>query len=88
VPEGKSLDLENAPVTTGGEVSVRVDHVGAKAWRMAVDPHGVRRNFVLHLPMDPGSVSSIRVGGKEANIAGEIPFSVTGAGTTIEVELR
>jgi hypothetical protein len=88
VPEGKSLVLENAPVATGGEVSIRVDHVNAKLWRIAVDPHGASRDFVLHLPMDPGSIRSIRVGGKTMSAAESVSFSASGARTVVEVELK
>jgi hypothetical protein len=88
VPEGKSLLLEDAPVTTGGELSLRVEHVNGKLWRIAVDPHGASRDFVLHLPMDPGTVRSIRVGGKEVSVVAAVSFSASGAGTVVEVELQ
>ncbi|HEV2134549.1 MAG TPA: hypothetical protein VGR47_09800 [Terracidiphilus sp.] len=85
VPEGKSLELTNAPVTTGGEVSLRVEHAGAKLWRITVDPHDASREFVLHLPMDPSTVASVRIGGKPASIDAAIPFTAPGKVTTIEV---
>ena len=59
VPEGKSLELGDAPVTTGGQVSLRVNHVSAKNWRITVDPHGVFRDFVLHPPFDLGSIAKV-----------------------------
>ena len=55
VPEGKTLRLDDAPVTTGGTVSLRVEHVSAKLWRITVDPHGAFREFVVHFPFDPGT---------------------------------
>jgi hypothetical protein len=88
VAEGESLVLENAPVATGGQVSVRVDHVDAKRWRIAVDPHGAWREFVLHLPMDPSSIRSIAVGGKTMSAAETATFSASGAATVVEVELK
>ena len=88
VPEGKSLELTNAPVTTGGEVSLRVEHAGAKQWRITVDPHGVTRDFVLHLPMDASTVASIRIDGKLAAAAAAISFTAPGKIATIEVTQR
>jgi len=88
VPAGKSLDMENAPVTTGGEVSLHVKHESAKLWRIAVDPHGVSRTFVLHLPVDASSVSAVRVNGKAEPVAEEVPFTATGKASIVEVELR
>jgi len=55
VPEGKTLTLDDAPVTTGGTVSLRVEHVSAKLWRITIDPHGAFRDFVLHFPFEPGT---------------------------------
>ena len=85
VPEGKSLELTNAPVTTGGEVSLRVEHVGAKRWHITVDPHDATRGFVLHLPMDADTVASVHIDGRPAAIAAAIPFTASGKVTTIEV---
>ena len=85
VPVGKSLELANAPVTTGGEVSLRVDHSSADEWRITVDPHSATRDFVLHLPMDASTVASVRIDGKPAAIAAAIPFTAPGKITSIEV---
>jgi hypothetical protein len=85
VPEGKSLDLTNAPVTTGGEVSLRLEHAGEKQWRMVVDPHGATREFMLHLPMDASSVASVRINGKSVAVDVVIPFTAPGKVVTIEV---
>ncbi len=87
VPEGKSLTLDNAPVTTGGGVGVHVDHVSPRLWRISVDPHGTSRDFVLHLPVDSSAVSSIRVDGHSVIIASAIPFTASKP-KSIEVELR
>ena len=80
--------LENAPVTTGGEVTLRVEHVSAKLWRFRVDPQGRARDFVLHLPVDANSVMSIRLNGKPVNVAAEIPFRSSGTASTVEVLLK
>lgn len=88
VPEGKSLEVTNAPVTTGGEVSLRVEHSSARQWRITVDPHGVARAFVLHLPMDASTVASIRIDGKSAGVAAAIPFTAPGKIATVEVTQR
>jgi len=88
VPAGKSLAVENAPVTTGGEVSLRVEHANAKLWRITIDPHGATRAFVLHLPVDVGAVASVRIDGKPAAIAAEIPLTAPGKVSTVEVAQR
>ncbi len=87
-PEGKSLVVANAPVTTGGEVSLRVQHLSAKLWRITVDPHGVTRQFVLHLPMDVSTVASVRIDGKPAPAEAAIPFTAAGKVSVIEVAQR
>ncbi len=88
VPEGKTLALTNAPVSTGGEVSLRVEQVNARRWRITMDPRGVTRICILHLPMNPDAVSAIRIDGKPVKIAAEIPFSAPGRPSVIEVDLR
>ena len=50
VPIGKSLSLADAPVTTGGTVSLKVEHTSASVWRITFDPHGRTREVVLHPP--------------------------------------
>ncbi len=88
VPAGRSLVVANAPVTTGGEVSLRVQHVSAKLWRITADPHGARRQFVLHLPMNASTVSSVRIGGKPVPVEAAIPFTSPGTVSVIEVTQR
>jgi len=83
VPEGKTLTLENAPVTTGGIVSLRVEHVSAKLWRVTIDPRGVARDFVLHFPFEPGAL--VRVDGKPAIPSSQIGFSLDKL-RTVELE--
>jgi hypothetical protein len=85
VPAGKSLLVENAPVTTGGEISLRVRHVSAKLWHITVDPHGVTRAFVLHLPMEASTVASVRIDGKPVAVENAIPFTAPGTVSQIEV---
>ena len=48
VPVGKSLSLTDAPVTTGGTISLRVEHTSVHTWRITFDPHGRSRDVVLH----------------------------------------
>jgi hypothetical protein len=89
VPEGKVLAVENAPVTTGGTVSLRVEHVNAKQWRITMDPHGKTRELVVHLPVDdPGTVSAVRIDGKKTAAAPEIALTADGKASVIELEVR
>jgi hypothetical protein len=89
VPESKAVTVENAPVTTGGTVSLRVEHVNAKLWRITVDPHGETRKYVLHLPVDDvGIVSAVRVNGQRETVAAELPVNTEGHVSVVEVEIR
>lgn len=89
VPEGKTVTLGNAPVTTGGSVSLRVEHINSKLWRIAVDPHGMSREFVIHLPVDDASrISRVRIDGMSAAVAAELPLLTAGKPSVVEVELR
>jgi hypothetical protein len=89
VPEGKLVTVENAPVTTGGTVSLRVEHVSAKLWRITVDPHGETREFVVHLPLDDvGTVSAVRVNGQRETAAAELPVNTAAIVSVVEVEAR
>ena len=88
VPVGKSLVVANAPVTTGGEVSLRVEHASAKLWRIAVDPHRAARSFVLHLPMEASAVASVRIDGKPVAVGSAIPFTAPGRVSVVEVMQR
>jgi hypothetical protein len=85
VPEGKTLTLDDAPVTTGGEVSVRVEHAGAKLWRITVDPHGVEREFVLHPPFEAGLIA--RFDGRAVTVSSTINMH-TDKPETLEFELK
>ncbi len=88
VPAGKSLALENAPVTTGGQVSLHVWHVDAQHWRIIVDPHAASRAFVLHLPMAADTVASVSVDGKPVPTAAAISFTAPGKVSVVEVVQR
>jgi hypothetical protein len=89
VPQGKAVQVENAPVTTGGTVSLRVEHVSAKLWRVTVDPHGKTRELLLHLPVEDASrVSAVRVNGKQETAVAELALSAAGTVSVVEVELR
>jgi len=89
VPEGKAVTVDNAPVTTGGSVSLRVERVDARHWRISVDPRGQTRDFVVHLPNDDtGSIGSVRVDGKLEAVTAEIQITTAGKPSVVEVELR
>jgi hypothetical protein len=85
VPEGKTLTLDNAPVTTGGTVSLRVEHASAKLWRVTIDPHGVSRDFVLHFPFDPAA--HVRIDGKLSTASSQLSLSLDKI-RTVELELE
>jgi hypothetical protein len=89
VPENKTLVMDNAPVTTGGTVSLRVEHPGAKLWRISVDPHGQTREFVVHLPVDDATrIAALRIDGAPQVPATEVAFTAAARPETVEVELR
>ena len=89
VPESKSVVVENAPVTTGGTLSLRVEHVDAMHWRINVDPRGQSRAFVVHLPVeDLARVSAVRVDGTLEATAAEIQIKAEGKPSVVEVEVR
>jgi hypothetical protein len=88
VPVGQTVEIENAPVTTGGTVSVRAEHVSAKMWRVTVDPKGKARDFVVYLPVALADVVSVRVDGKAVDAAAELPLKAAGKVTVVEVEMR
>jgi len=89
VPAGKTVNVEDAPVTTGGTVSLRVEHVNAKLWRLTVDPHGKTRDVVMHLPVDDlKQVTTVRVNGKPAAANAEVPFTTSSKAAVVEIELR
>ena len=85
---GQAVSIENAPVTTGGTVSVRAEHVSAKLWRVTVDPKGKARDFVVHLPVALADVASVRVDGKAVDAAAELPVKAADKVTVVEVETR
>jgi hypothetical protein len=85
VPEGKTLTLDNAPVTTGGTVGLLVEHASAKLWRVTIDPHGIAREFILHFPFEAGAL--VRVDGKPATTSSEIGMSLDKP-RTVELELE
>ncbi|MGD1062310.1 MAG: hypothetical protein ABR860_03540 [Terracidiphilus sp.] len=88
VPESKTLTLENAPVTTGGTVSLRVEHVSAKLWRITVDPHGVSRFMIVELPIeDPMDLRAVRINGG-AGFLDRLAAVTTNKVTVIEAELK
>jgi hypothetical protein len=88
VPEGKSLVLENAPVTTGGTVSLRVEHTNAKLWRITIDPHGQARDSTLHVPVDLNSIREIHIDGKLASIDEEVQMFKVSKTVTVEVLIK
>jgi hypothetical protein len=88
VPEGKSLVLENAPVSTGGTVSLRVEHTNARLWRITFDPHSQARDFTLHVPVDLSSIREIHIDGKLAFIDEEVHMFEVNKAVTVEVLLK
>ena len=88
VPVGKAVTVDDAPVTTGGTVSVRAERVTAKRWTIAIDPHGVSRALVLHVPLEPGQqVRAIRVDGHALAASAEPALTVTRP-SAVEVEIE
>jgi hypothetical protein len=87
VPAGESLVLDDAPVTTGGAVSLRVEHVNEKLWRITVDPKDQSRDFVLHIPVDPSTISAIRINEHSTAISPAVAFTASKP-NSIEVELQ
>jgi hypothetical protein len=85
VPEGKSLVLDDAPVTTGGTISLRVEHVSTKIWHIAIDPHGASRDFVLHPPFDLASI--VRIDGRGTTVSSPIDVH-TDKPETVEFEVK
>lgn len=83
VPAGKSLNLADAPVTTGGTVGLHVDHTSVNHWRITVDPNHQQRDFVLHLD----SPVKVTVDGKLATASSEVSLSIS-AKAVVEVETK
>jgi len=89
VPENKAVIVENAPVTTGGTVSLRVEHLNARLWRITVDPHEKIRELVVHFPVENlSSMSTVKVDGKQTPAMAEMPLTASGKVIVVEVELR
>ncbi len=88
VPVGKLVVVQDAPVTTGGTVSLRAEHVSKKVWRIAIDPHGVSRGVVLHAPIEAGErIRAVRIDGRAVAAQAEIAATVA-APSVVEVELE
>jgi len=85
VPEGESLTLDDAPVTTGGTVSLRVEHASAKLWRITIDPHRVTRDFVLHFPFEPGAL--VRIDGQPPSASSQLNLTLSKT-RTVELKLQ
>jgi hypothetical protein len=89
VPIGKVLSIANAPVTTGGSVSLRVEHRNAKLWQITVDPHRTAQMLVLHLPVeDLKTVSAVVVDGQKLPIGAEISVNTAGSVSVVQVEIQ
>jgi hypothetical protein len=89
VPVGRAVTVGNAPVTTGGTVSLRVEHATAQLWRITVDTQGAARDITLHLPVDDVStVTAVRVNGQPTKVAAELPLHTTGRVSVIEAEIK
>lgn len=88
VPAGQSLVVQNAPLETGGEMGIRVEHVSAKLWRITVEPHGAKTDFVVHLPVAISAVRSLRIDGEPATMADAVPITATEKQSIVDVELQ
>ena len=84
VDVGKSVVVERAPVTLGGEVGLRVEHVAEKTWRVVFDPMGKLREVVVHLPVS--DVSSVKVDGVAVSVADAVDVMARGKVVVVEVE--
>ncbi len=88
VPVGQAVSIEDAPVTTGGIVSVRAERVTEKQWKVSIDPHGASRTVVLHVPLAAGqSVHVVRVNGRSVAASTEPAFTVTQP-SVVEVDVE
>jgi hypothetical protein len=67
-------------VTTGGTITVRVEHPADKQWRITIDPMGRTRELIVHLPPD-APLASVKVDGKA--VAGNMVLPVTAAKTVV-----
>jgi hypothetical protein len=85
VPAAKSLVIEDAPVTTGGTIGVRVEHTAAKTWKIIFDPRGRSREAVVHLPMSISDVASVKVNAEIVQIESEISINTLGKPVVMEV---
>ncbi len=86
VPIGKTLTLTDAPVTTGGTVSLSVEHPTATRWRITIDPQAKTRDLIIHIPVD--NPTSVTIDGKSVSPASEIPVTATARKVDIEVVTR
>jgi hypothetical protein len=88
VPVGKAVSIEDAPVTTGGTVSMRAERVSEKLWKVSIDPHGASRAVVVHVPLAASqSAHAVRVDGRSVKASAEPAFTVTGP-SVVEVEVE
>ncbi|MDE3061872.1 MAG: hypothetical protein KGJ51_02320 [Acidobacteriota bacterium] len=88
VPEGKAVSIEDAPVTTGGTVSMSAERVSEKQWKVSINPHGVPRAVVVHVPLAAGqTVHAVRVDGRSVTSSAEPALTLTGP-SVVEVEVE
>ncbi|MDE3161781.1 MAG: hypothetical protein KGL64_00860, partial [Acidobacteriota bacterium] len=88
VPVGKAVSIEDAPVTTGGTLSVRAERLSEKQWKMSINPHGVPRAVVVHVPLAAGqTVQAVRVDGRSVTSSAEPALTLTGP-SVVEVEVE
>jgi hypothetical protein len=86
IPAGKTLSIDDAPVTTGGTMGVKVEHVSAMDWRITVDPKGRSRELVVNSPVD--TVREVTVDGKAVAPAAELRVMAAGKPVVVEVYAR
>ena len=88
VPVGKTLGLDDAPVTTGRTISLRVEHLSEKLWRITLDPHGITRFMIVNLPVESTSaLRAVRINGG-SGFLDRLVAVTTDKATVIEAELK
>ena len=86
VPVGRTLSIDDAPVTTGGTVDLKVERVSAADWRVTIDPKGRNRELVVHSPID--AVRGVTVDGKAVTPAAEVHVMAASKPVVVEVHTQ
>ena len=83
---GQSIEVERAPVTTGGEVSYSLDYVDPRRMEMGLNASHPS-NFFLHVPASPDRIAAIRVNGEQVPATAVVAINAT-ASAKIEIDLK